>query len=47
MSDTAKWKEQLTEVLVKMGLLRDRTEKIEINCNKGKVCDVKRIDRFS
>lgn len=45
MNEDTKWKEFLTNVLVKLGFLRENTEQIVININNGKVCDIKKTDR--
>ena len=42
---TDNWKEILTAVLVKLDLLDNDTQKIEINCNASAVCDVKKTIR--
>ena len=40
------WKLILTELLVELGFLDERTETIVLNCSHGKVVDVKPTQRY-
>ena len=40
-----KWKEVLTAILVRLGLINENTEQIVVNVNNGKVCDLKKTER--
>ena len=39
-------KKELSEFLVKAGIIKSNTEQVILNCNAGHVCDYKTVERF-
>lgn len=38
-------KKHLSEILAKLGIIKQNTEQVIINCNAGVVCDYKTVER--